>query len=424
MSDWRDRITIQESPFSNTVDNALNYLLELSMREDQQRHDLSRAKFDRDYTSRREDLQEIREKSLLDLSAYNDPLNNPAEHKKMMEDYGDYKNVVTKASIYDPGTGILSPQASEEITGLSTIDVSPLAITSEDLTIVDSWLNGDPDAFYTGILGQETLSDEERFELVKIGLLESDEVPNGTSKEWNDDMKARVRKRWEWWKPSFKQTETYHETDEYRDLINENLTLIQNKQAVISNVPENKRAIALLEAFEGDLTKLIQNTAGDRLVVRGKLYKDIESLAKDDSTRNIAAVLTMSFEDIVNDWDEVGKAIKAEDQQFWSQMNNLVNAYNTREFYSSQVDMSVFNTLSSAEAASRTLDKLDDVQSALNPLIEKLALTLPTSPGYNELQKSTKQAVTKLMQKYPEYPVEEIYKQMSRRFDQFNTGGI
>ena len=445
---WRDRIVIEQSPYADLADKALDALnqfeltklsldredrlrkenreIELEDRKDARAHEAlmtkqnreyeqtiydrerKDVKADKDFEIRLADIANIQKNApLLDLKYSTEELvNDPMLHKQALDRYADYVRVISKSTKHDPSGGIISPYASEEIVGLSELDVTPLAKTSEDLEVVDRWLNGDDDIFKDGILNSASLSSEEIDELTFLGILDANEIEEG--EDFQDELKGKVGERWEWWKSAYVDTDQFYSSKEYNDLIKENLREKSEISQVYQSIPEYQRAEKRLASHENNLLTIIPTNDSGEYLLGGNAY-DLDELA--ETVPKSYAAMTMNLSDLATVWSEHSDALKEEHPGIWNQLNSLVNDYKLRGYYESTVDYGILDTMGESASANAVLDIMDDIQSEFKTLINNLGFA--TDPNeIAELQRQIAATHVKFQQQYPKFPVEDIYTKM------------
>jgi len=330
-----------------------------------------------------------------------------------MDKYADYKRVIQRSSKHDPSGGIISAYANEEIIGSSEIDVTPLAKTSEDLEIVDRWLNGDDDIFKDGILNSESLSSEEISELTFLGILDNNEIEEG--EDFTDKLKSQVGERWEWWKSTYVETDQYHSSKEYNDLVTSNIAEKNELNKVYQAIPEYQRAEKRLASFENNLLTIIPTNEDGEYLLGGEAYDSEELQSFAPLSYN---AMTMNLSDLATVWSEHTDALKEEHPGIWNQLNSLVNDYNLRGYYEGVVDYGILETMGESAGANAVLDVMDDIQGELKIAIDQLGFASDPEE-VNQLQQQMSVLKGELKTKYPTFPVDEIYNKMLMNYAEY-----
>ena len=171
-----------------------------------------RRKEDRRYEVRTRQILQGQRDYGINPYQYGDPFENTDDFNRYMAQINDAQATEKAAINYTPMGGTLSPSATETVA--SGIDPTPIVLDKNDVAIMESWLLGGTDlaksSYWSGLVNQEVLLDEDADDLLEKGLLYPYEVDR-----WSDPaVRNQVKTRFGRWKDKFISENDIYKTDD------------------------------------------------------------------------------------------------------------------------------------------------------------------------------------------------------------------
>ena len=286
----------------------------------------------------------------------------------------DMKNALDAGKNFVPEGSFLGFEADESI----NFGIDPtIKVTEEDIGTYRGWLFGTGRAAETyGIEGivnktDAELSNAEKMDLVQKGILRADQSSSTGYENWDNlrDNATLVSDRFDMFVSGFKAADDgkrFYDDDEMIILENQMIQTQQSTVNLIKSDPKYIRSANAVTAFDGGALEtslggvdksgnhngysFYSDKEGKQIRVKdGKTTSEnIQALVEEGYT-SLAYVLQSDIETIASD-PKVGfilEGLKGESEAVYENVKNAIEAYNVRDSYESQIDVSsldVFNT--------------------------------------------------------------------------------